>query len=319
VVKSQFPNRKSQPNPKSQLSTKSQLTKSKWLRLAGWDLVGIGKLVGIWGLGFGICTAAASGCAARHHARGLVLKVDPAAASVTVSHEEIPGYMDAMVMPFTVRDPKQVAEVRPGDRIAFRLNVRDEQSWIDRLQLLSAAPANEGLTQTPAVSTLVPLGAELPDFTLLNQNGEPVSLASLRGKVVAVTFIYTRCPLPDYCPRMITNLQAVERRFPERVGRDLALAAITFDPQYDTPSRMKEYAQFFKADKPGWQFLTGSVDDVTRVCSLFGVEFWPDEGLITHTLQTAVIDREGKLAATVEGKDYSGKQLADLVAATLGS
>ena len=208
--------------------------------------------------------------------------------------------------------------MRPGDRIAFRLNVRDERSWIDRIQLMSAAPADPGLLQTPAVSTLVKIGQLTPDFTLTNQDGQAVSLSSFRGKVVAVTFIYTRCPLPDYCPRMITNLQAVARRFPERVGHDLALVAVTFDPQFDTPQRLKEYARFFKADRSGWQFLTGSSDDVSRVCAMFGVEFWPEEGLITHTLQTAVIDKEGNLAAQVEGKDYSGEQLADLVGLTLG-
>lgn len=276
------------------------------------------RWLGIWVLGCGIFAASAAACAARHPARGLVLKVDRDSSTVTVSHEDIPGYMDAMVMPFAVRDRSQLAEVRPGDRIAFRLNVKDEQSWIDKLQMLSAAPVDVGLTQTPAVSTLVPPGGEVPDFTLTNQDGQPVSLSSLRGKVVAVTFIYTRCPLPDYCPRMITNLQAIERRFPERVGKDLALAAVTFDPQYDTVTRMKEYAQFFKADKSGWQFLTGSVDDVSRVAGMFGVEFWPEEGLITHTLQTAVVDKEGKLVASVEGKDYSPKQLADLVESILG-
>ncbi len=274
--------------------------------------------LGIWVLGFGISAASAAGCAAHHPARGLVLKVDRDASTLTISHESIPGYMDAMVMPFTVRDPKQMAEVRPGDRIAFRVNARSRRSWIDRLQMLSAAPVDVGLTQTPAVSTLVQIGREVPDFTLTNQDGKAVSLSSLRGGVVAMTFIYTRCPLPDYCPRMITNLQAIERRFPERVGKDLTLAAITFDPQYDTPARMKEYAQFFKADKPGWQFLTGSLDDITRVCSHLGVEFWPEEGLITHTLQTAVIDREGKLTASVEGKDYSPMQLTDLVGTALG-
>ena len=257
-------------------------------------------------------------CAARHHGRGLVLEVDPAASTLTVSHDPMPGYMDAMVMPFTVRNPKQIADVRPGDRIAFRLNVRDERSWIDRLQLLSAAPSDAGLTQSPAVSILVPVGSEVPDFTLANQDGEPVSLSSLRGRVAAITFIYTRCPLPDYCPRMITNLQAIERRFPERVGKDLVLAAITFDPQHDTPQRMKAYARAFQADRPGWQFLTGSVEDVSRVCARFGVEFWPEEGLITHTLQTVVIDREGKLVASVEGKDFSAKQLTDLIALVLG-
>jgi len=255
----------------------------------------------------------------RHKAQGLVLKVDRASSTVTVSHGDIPGYMDAMVMPFTVRDPDEISEVRPGDRIAFRLNVRDERTWVDRLQLLSAAPVDVGLTQTPAVSTLVPVGGEVPDFTLTNQDGHTISLSSLRGKVVAVTFIYTRCPLPDYCPRMITNLQAIERRFPERIGRDLALAAVTFDPQYDTPQRMKEYAQFFKADKPGWQFLTGSIEDVSRVAASFGVEFWPEEGLITHTLQTVIVDKEGKLVASVEGKDYSPRQLTDLIAQTLGT
>ena len=261
--------------------------------------------------------ASATGCAARHQARGLVLKVDRAASRVTVSHDAIAGYMDAMVMPFAVRDPKHLEDVRPGDRIAFRLNVRDERSWIDRLQLLSAAPVDVGLTQSPAVPLLVPLGAEVPDFRLTNQNGEPVALSSLRGQVVAITFIYTRCPLPDYCPRMITNLQALERSFGAKVGTDLALVAVTFDPQYDTPKRMKEYAQFFDADRPGWHFLTGSVEDVTRVCATLGVEFWPEEGLITHTLQTAVIDRNGRLVASVEGKDYSPKQLADLVGQAL--
>ena len=257
-------------------------------------------------------------CAARHNGRGLVLEVDPKRPSLTVSHDPIPGYMDAMVMPFDVGDAKELADVRPGDRVAFRLNVRRERSWIDRLRLLSAAPADAGLKQSPAVATLVPPGGGVPDFTLTNQNGEPVPLSSLRGSVVALTFIYTRCPLPDYCPRMITNLQAIARRFPEHVGKDLALAAVTFDPQYDTPERLKDYARAFRADRSGWQFLTGSLDDVSRVCAMFGVEFWPEEGLITHTLQTLVIDREGKLVASVEGKDYSAKQLGDLVAAVVG-
>lgn len=246
-----------------------------------------------------------------------MLRVDAASSTLTVSHDEIPGYMNAMVMPFSVGDPAQMAGVRPGDRIAFRLNVRDERSWIDRLRLLSAAPADAGILLSPARPALVAIGEGMPDFTLTNQDGRPVSLSSLRGQVVAVTFIYTRCPLPDYCPRMITNLQAVERRFPDRIGTDVALVAITFDPQHDTPARMKQYATVFQADRPGWHFLTGALPDIERVCGMFGVEFWPEEGLITHTLQTAVIDKEGKLAAAVEGKDYSGRQLSDLVAHVL--
>ena len=256
-------------------------------------------------------------CATRHHARGLVLAVDHNRSTLTVSHDPIPGHMDAMVMPFSVRDPAGMAGVRPGDRVAFRLNRRGERSWIDKLKLLSAAPADAGLMQSPATSTVVSIGEALPDFTLTNHRGDAVTLSSLRGSVVVVTFIYTRCPLPDYCPRMIANLQSVARRYPDRLGRDLSLAAITFDPTHDTSQRLAAYARAFDADKVGWQFLTGSLESVARVCEAFGVEFWPEEGLITHTLQTAIVDRQGRLAASVEGKDYSTRQLADLVARVL--
>ncbi|MCA1562754.1 MAG: SCO family protein [Acidobacteria bacterium] len=254
-----------------------------------------------------------SGCAVGHQARGLVLRVDPAASAVTVSHEAIPGYMDAMVMRFTAANPSDLADVRPGDRIQFRIKVTGNRTVIDRVALLSAAPADDSLIMSPAKPSLVAIGQLVPDFTLTNQDGYPVSLASLHGKVVALTFIYTRCPLPDYCPRMMAHLNAVRDRFGDRLNVDLALLTLTFDPKYDTPAQMKQYAQHYRADVPGWHFLTGGASQIARVCSLFGVEFWPDEGLITHTLQTAVIDREGRLAATIEGKDFSARQLGDLI------
>ena len=128
-----------------------------------------------------------------------------------------------------------------------------------------------------------------------------------------MSFIYTRCPLPDYCPRVMTNMGALRERFGDRLGEDVVLLTITFDPQHDTAEKMKEYARRYGADIPGWRLLTGSRQDVARVCSLFGVEYWPEEGMITHTLRTAVIDRTGRLAATVEGKEHSSRQLAQLL------
>jgi len=221
-----------------------------------------------------------------------------------------------MVMALDVRGGG-LNDIRPGDRVAFRLVVRKDGSHVERLRLLSAAPADAGLVMTPAASTLVPLGRTVPDFSLIDQRGAPVTLASLRGRVVVVTFIYTRCPLPDYCPRMITNLAAVRKRFDARVGKDLALLTVTFDPQYDTPERLAAFAKSHKADVEGWHFLTGDAAGIKQVCDAFGVEYWPDSGLITHTLQTAVIDRDGRLAAAVEGKDFTGRQIADLVATVL--
>ena len=256
-------------------------------------------------------------CASKYAATGLVLKVDPAASTVTVSHDEVSGLMDAMVMPFTVKDRSPLSGIRPGDRVKFRLVVDKASTHIDRLRLLSAAPADQGLVMTPAASTLVPIGAPIPDFALIDQRGAAVTLAGLRGRVVVVTFIYTRCPLPDYCPRMVTNLAAVRDRFRARLGEDLTMLTVTFDPQYDTPERLAAYARLHNADVPGWHFLTGDAAGIRQVCEAFGVEYWPDSGLITHTLQTAVIDREGRLAAAVEGKDFTGRQIADLVQSVL--
>jgi protein SCO1 len=255
----------------------------------------------------------AAACATTYPAQGLVVGINPATSTLTVSHDAVPGLMDAMVMPFTVGDRSPLDTIRPGDRVRFRLVVRKTATHIDRLRLLSAVPADRGLQTSPVAPTLVPIGSAVPDFTLINQRGEPITLASLRGRVVVVTFIYTRCPLPDYCPRMMTNLAAVRDRYQTRLGRDLVLLTVTFDPQYDTPERLAAYAQSHRADVPGWHFLTGDATGIKQVCEAFGVEYWPDSGLITHTLQTAVVDRDGRLAAAVEGKDFTGRQIADLV------
>ena len=261
----------------------------------------------------------AAGCADRHPARGLVLKVDRQAGVVTVSHDAIPGLMDAMVMPFTAAQPAQLKDVKAGDVISFRLTVRAEGSTVDEIAILSAAPADSGLILSPAKAALAPLNQQVPDFTLTDQDGAPVTLSALRGRVVVIAFIYTRCPLPDYCPRVLANLGALRDRFAGRLGSDLTLLTVTFDPTHDTPGVLKAYAQRHGADLPGWRFLTGAPAEIARVCSLFGVEYWPDEGLITHTLQTAVIDREGRLAATAEGKSFTPRQLGDLVELSLGA
>jgi protein SCO1/2 len=135
--------------------------------------------------------------------------------------------------------------------------------------------------------------------------------------VVAVTFIYSRCPLPDYCPRMVENFRAVRQRFADVMDRDLVLLTISFDPQYDTPAVLARYAAAQRAGGRGWHFLTGDKANIERVCNAFGIEYWPEEGLITHSLQTAVVDRDGRLAATMEGKDFTPQQLGDVIGSVI--
>ena len=263
------------------------------------------------------CAVGGSACAKHYTTSGLVLKLDRPGSIVTISHEAFPGFMDAMAMPFDLKGSARAAALTPGDRVRFRLAVKGGRSWVDRVQVVSAASVDAGLQQTPAVPVLVSVGAAMPEFELTDQSGRRVALSMLKGKVVAVTFIYTRCPLPDYCPRMVENFRSVRQRFAPRMDRDLVFLTISFDPKFDTPEMLTKYAASQRAGGPGWHFLTGDPANVERVCNAFGIQYWAEEGLITHSLQTAVIDREGRLAATVEGKDFTPQQLGDLVGAVL--
>jgi protein SCO1/2 len=256
-------------------------------------------------------------CAAHHTTTGLIVRTDQTGGLVTISHDAFPGFMDAMVMPFDMKGSARAAKLTPGDRVKFRLAMKGGRSWVDRVEVISAAPVDAGLQNTPAVPVLVPVGTAMPDFELTDQTARPVALSALKGKVVAVTFIYSRCPLPDYCPRMVENFKALRARFAARMDRDLVFLTISFDPRYDTPEVLAKYAASQRAGGAGWHFLTGDPAKIERVCNAFGIQYWAEEGLITHSLQTAVIDREGRLAATVEGKDFTPTQLGDLVGAVL--
>ena len=261
--------------------------------------------------------ATSTACAAHYTTTGLVLQLNHPGAIVTISHDAFPGFMDAMAMPFDLKGSARTVALTPGDRIQLRLSVKRGHSWVDRVEVISAAPVDAGLQQTPAAPVLVPVGSPMPDFELTDQAGERVALSGLKGKVVAVTFIYTRCPLPDYCPRMVENLRVVRDRFASRMGRDLVLLTISFDPKYDTPEILTRYAASQRAGGVGWHFLTGDAANVERVCNAFGIQYFAEEGMITHSLQTAVIDRDGRLAATIEGKDFTPRQIGDLVGAVL--
>jgi len=259
--------------------------------------------------------------------KGMVLRSDPANRSFVISHERIVGLMDSMIMPFDVRDAKELNGVVPGAVIEFTLIVGDTSAYATQITVrhyqsveqdprtarrLAVMKKMAGLAVKP-----LDVGAQVPDFTLIDQTRQRVALSSLAGKVLAVNFIYTRCALPQFCLRVTNNFGVLQKRFQKELGRDLVLLTITFDPQRDTPDVLASYASQWKADPQTWRFLTGSVNDVRRVCALFGVEYFPDEGLMNHSLRTAVIDRRGRIVASIEGNTYSPEQLGDLVFSTL--
>ena len=275
------------------------------------------------------CLPALAAAADRYPVTGLILSIDQAHRSFTASCTEIPGYMKAMVMPIPVRDVKALKDLKPSMFVDFTLVVERDRSWAEnvrvhdyenlgqepllvrRLQLLAR------LDKTNPPPTPLAIGQPVPDFTLTDQTGQRVSLSRFTGKVVGVTFIYTSCPLPDYCFRLSNNFGRLQKRFADQMGRDLVLLSISFDPAHDSPEVLAKYANTFKADPNSWRFLTGTPAEVKAVCRLFGLNFWPDEGTLAHSLHTLVIDREGKLAANFEGNQFSAEQLGDFVATTL--
>jgi protein SCO1/2 len=266
----------------------------------------------------------------QHAATGMVLSVDRTRHSFVASCQAIPGYMEGMSMPFEVREPKELDGLAPGTVIDFTLVVDKNTSYAEHVKLHPYVSAeqdpwlarqlkllrNLSNENKPAAKPLE-IGSAVPNFTLTDQAHRQVSFTQFSGKVVALNFIYTSCALPNFCFRMANNFGVVQRRLKDRLGRDLVLLTVTFDPQRDTPEVLAHYAQTWKADPKTWHFLTGPIPEVRRVTSMFGMDFFPDEGLMNHSLHTVVIDRQGKVVANIEGNQFTAEQLLDLVRTVL--
>jgi len=263
--------------------------------------------------------------ASEHPAQGLVISIDAPRHTVLVSCAEIPGYMAAMEMPLLVRNPRDLVSIKPGAMIRFTLIEDHKKAYAANIQAIinfEAEPAEAGSLSAlksavdPSFKP-VEIGQTVPGFTLTDQAEKQVGLSQLRGKVVALTFGYSRCPNPNYCLRLSRNLAAVEKRFHAQAGRDLVLLTIAIDPEYDQGAALAKYAASFHADPESWHFLTGPLPQIKKVAAAFGLDFWNTEGLLTHTLHTVVIDREGRLAANLDGNDFTPQQLGDLVATVM--
>jgi protein SCO1 len=263
---------------------------------------------------------------------GMVLKVDRPHRTFVVSCESISGYMDAMIMPFEVHEAKELDGLAAGMAVDFTLVVEKESNYAEHLKIR----LYESVEQDPLTARRLKLlnqlshpgsagvksleiGQSVPDFTLIDQNHHRVMLSQFSGKVLAINFIYTSCALPNFCFRNSNNFGVLQKRFKQKMGKELVLLTVTFDPQRDRPDVLAKYANNWKADPAAWHFLTGSVPDIQRVSSLFGMDYFPDEGLMDHSLHTAIINRQGKLVANIEGNQFTAGQLGDLVQTVLSS
>lgn len=275
-----------------------------------------------------VCLTVTAAAQQQYTVKGMVLNVNRSANAFTASIDAIPGYMQSMTMPFEVRQTSDLDGLIPGAIVEFTLVVGQRTSHAERIKVVRyqnveqdpfAASRlkmlNEIVAGAPAKAIAV--GEEVPDFTLTDQRNRAVTLSALRGKVVAINFVYTSCALPNFCLRLANNFATMQKRFAGRLGRDLVLLTVTFDPTHDTPEVLAAYGKQWNANPASWHFLTGSAADVRRVCELFGVHAFPNEGLMDHSMHTVLIDRRGRLSANIEGNQFTATQLGDLTASLL--
>lgn len=236
---------------------------------------------------------------------GIVVAVDPAAQTILVSHRAIAGYMPAMMMPFRVAEPSELQPLYPGARVEFQLEIGKEHSLARHVRKSGAPDA-----AIPPPKEMLAIGEPLGRFHLTDQNAHPFDAAGLHGKVIAIDFIYTRCPLPDVCPRLAASFAALQRHFADP---DLLLLSVTVDPDYDTPAVLADYARRWSAG-PRWKFLTG---DVAALAASLGEIYWSDEGSIGHNSTTTIVGRDGRIAARVDGSSWRIDQIENLIAREL--
>ncbi len=245
----------------------------------------------------------------RYDLRGKVVSVDIARQQVTLAHEPVEGYMDAMTMPFNVREEWAMDELAPGQEVQATLVVQGDRSWIEGLVISQTVDSD-----SPVVAGSVPeIGDEVPDFSLLNQDNSRIHLSQYRGRPLLLTFIYTRCPLPDYCPRTSMNFSEIHRKLRSRPesNRKPRLLTISFDTDYDTPPVLRDYAGRYMnpTDFGEWEFATGSPDEIKEITGYFGLSYYKESDQIIHSLVTALIGPDGKLESLYLGNKWTPSQI----------
>jgi protein SCO1/2 len=259
--------------------------------------------------------------------------------SVLIRHEAVPGFMSAMTMPFKPADPAILPSLKPGDRVEGTLSVEMQDGAVADYRLVDLKVTEPGKsTAEPAKSAPLVLdvskgkvhlrqqphrlevGEPVPDFAMTGQDGQSIRLSDLRGKVVVLTFIYTRCPMPDFCPYMDRRFSEVAQHlssFPNR-AKDIRLISVSFDPEHDTPAVLREHARIRGAAPPLWSYAVASHEELAKVAAPLGLLVEPSGPEIAHNLCTAVIDRQGRLARLAVGTQANQWETSDLLKTLYG-
>jgi protein SCO1 len=258
--------------------------------------------------------------------KGIVKRVEQELEHVRIQHEAIPGFMEAMTMRFAYKDKSVLGSLRLGDQVEGTLRVERSNGVVNRYELLGLTvtkPAPAGMAPNISRKTAIlrkeprrlEIGDPVPDFAMTSQDGKVVKLSDLRGNVVALTFIYTRCPLPDFCPLMDKKFSELAQRlgaFPGRASK-VRLISLSFDPEHDTPDLLRKHAQVRGATPPLWSYAVASHAELAKIGVPLGLYYQPGDSEIAHNLCTAIIDSKGTLARLDIGTERNKWASADLL------
>lgn len=251
--------------------------------------------------------------------KGVIQELQPEKKRAKITHEEIPDYMEAMTMMFDVKDVKELAGLQPGDAVSFRMSVTDDDGWIDQVKKLDGprTPLPSPAPPMRRVREVEPLavGDAVPEYSFTNTLGRVMRLGDFKGRAVALTFIFTRCPFPTFCPRLSTGFLETQTKLKAlpNAPTNWHLLSITIDPAYDTLDKLQTYAAQYKADPQRWDFVTGDLTDITAISEQFGLQFWranPSEP-INHNVRTVVLDATGRVQWITPETDWKSDDLVE--------
>jgi protein SCO1/2 len=268
---------------------------------------------------------ALSGNEKRYELRGKVVSVDKAQQTVTLAHEEVKDLMPPMTMPFTMKDQWPYDMLVPGQQLTATLIVDDTRSWIQDVVVTSEAESDPGKAgSNPAVAEARP-GDEVPNYGLVNQDEKRIKIHNYRGKVLLLTFIYTRCPLPEYCSLMSDNFAKIEKELEaqKELLQKTHLLSISIDPEYDTPAVLRSYGaahsgRYSDEKFNHWEFAGGTKDEVKGIAQFFGLHYYSGEDQIIHDLRTVIIDPNGRVFKVYRDNKWKPEEVVKDLQAALG-
>ncbi|MGI8732251.1 MAG: SCO family protein [Pyrinomonadaceae bacterium] len=246
--------------------------------------------------------------------KGKVLTVEQDKHLITVAHEDIKDYMPSMTMPFTLREDWAFEVLVPGDQITATLVVDGTQSWLENIVITQESSDTNAAGSGGVVGAKT--GDEVPDYGLVNQSEQPIHISQYRGKVLLLTFIYTRCPIPDYCTLMSNNFAQIDRELAKQpeLYQKTNLLSVSIDPDFDSPAVLRSYGaahtgKYSDETFSHWEFATGTKDQVKGIAQFFGLRYYADRDEIIHGLRTVIVTPEGKVAQIYRDNSWKPEEV----------